>query len=279
MEIMSQSESTHSNTVPNLRVGIDYAIPNDCFSHIEHNDVLTFLRSLPDESVDVITTDPAYSGMNQYLKLGSGRIVGEYAEKGLEHSKWFDEFHDTEENYLQFLGECQRVLRRDRHIYIMFDSYSMLTLAPLVRRFFDVKNLICWDKVNLGMGHYYRRRHEFIVFASKGKRPVSARNIPDVWRFKRIVKPTYPTQKPVEVFEAMLMASAEPGFIVCDPFVGSGSAAIAAAKRLCNFVGCDSSERAVSLAIKRVQTYRAKKLDSMQKNSAVAFDEDNKWFK
>lgn len=82
--------------------GLRLVEPSSCSVHIEQNDALAFLCSLPDNSVDVITTDPAYSGMNQYLKLGSGRIVGDYSAKGLDESKWFEEFHDTEENYLQF---------------------------------------------------------------------------------------------------------------------------------------------------------------------------------
>lgn len=115
-------------------------------------DVLEFLSTLEDESVDLITTDPAYSGMNQHLQLGSGRIIGKYSDKA-NSGKWFEEFHDTIENYGNFLSECLRVLKNNRHIYIMFDSYSLLTLAPLVREYFDVKNLITWDKVNIGMGH------------------------------------------------------------------------------------------------------------------------------
>jgi len=47
----------------------------------------------------LIVTDPAYSGMNNKLKLGKGRIVGNYSEKGQNDSKWFSEFNDTEENY------------------------------------------------------------------------------------------------------------------------------------------------------------------------------------
>lgn len=58
----------------NRQAGLRLVEPSSCSAHIEQNDALAFLRSLPDESVDVITTDPAYSGMNQYLKLGSGRI-------------------------------------------------------------------------------------------------------------------------------------------------------------------------------------------------------------
>jgi site-specific DNA-methyltransferase (adenine-specific) len=66
---------------------------------IYQDDAISFLKKLPSNSVDVIATDPAYSGMNDKLKLGSGRIVGKYADKGKENGKWFGEFKDSEENY------------------------------------------------------------------------------------------------------------------------------------------------------------------------------------
>lgn len=256
-----------------VMVGQDKCAATGPTTRIEHSDCLDFLRSLPDESVDVITTDPAYSGMNQHMQFGHGRIVGHY--KGNNGpNKWFEEFHDDPDNYRSFLQECHRLLRNNRHIYIMFDSYSLLTLGPVVREVFDVKNLITWDKINLGMGHYFRRRHEYILFASKGKRKLLRRDIPDVWRIRRITRAGYPTQKPVEVFEAMLVGSTEPGFVVCDPFVGSGSAAIAALKRGCSFVGCDISEKALAFATDRIDTYRTIGIDPGQRESALVDPND-----
>jgi site-specific DNA-methyltransferase (adenine-specific) len=167
--------------------------------------------------VDVLLTDPAYSGMNGHMQFGHGRIVGHYrSSAGGENRKWFQEFHDDPDGYRAFLAECRRVLRPDRHLYIMFDSFSLLTLGPVVREVFAVKNLITWDKLHLGMGHYFRRRHEYVLFATTGRRKLSRRDIPDVWRVRRIARGAYPTQKPVELFEAMLCGSAEPGFVVCD---------------------------------------------------------------
>ncbi len=164
--------------------------------------------------------------MNQHMRFGHGRIVGHYGTPG--NARWFTEFSDDPDTYRRLLNECRRVLRDDRHIYIMFDSFSLLSLGALVREFFDVKCVIVWDKVHLGMGHYFRRRHEQIVFASKGRRKISRRDLHDVWAIPRLRKATYPTQKPVELFERMLAASAEPGYVVCDPFTGSGSSAVAA---------------------------------------------------
>lgn len=240
---------------------------------IFQDDAINFLKGLPANSVDIIITDPAYSGMNQKLKLGSGKIIGEYKKAGKTGAKWFEEFHDTEENYKAFLKECLRVLKNDRHIYIMFDSFSLLTLAPIVRDVFEVKNLLCWDKVNIGLGHYFRRRHEFIMFASKGKRPLNSKSIPDVWKIKRVTSAQYPTQKPTEVFELMLKGSAEKDYVVCDPFLGSGSAAIAAIKNGCKFIGCDISDKSVSFSKERINHFLKHKTDPFQKISLVGDDE------
>jgi len=241
---------------------------------IYKDDVISFLKKLPDNSIDVIATDPAYSGMNNKLKLGKGRIIGKYSEKGKKGSKWFEEFEDSEENYIAFLTECKRVLKKDTgHIYIMFDSYSLLSLGHVVRSYFDVKNLITWDKVNLGMGHYYRRRHEYILFATNGNtRKIRHRSFPDVWRFKRIHNAKYPTQKPVEVFQAMIHASSEENFTICDPFLGSGSSVIASMKNNCNFIGCDVSETSLEIVSNRIEEYINTGIDILQPKSASVDD-------
>jgi len=246
---------------------------------IKQDDCISFLDSLPAGSVDLIVTDPAYSGTNNKLKLGKGRIVGKYNEKGSDNGKWFGEFEDTEENYKKFLLACKRVLKKETgHIYIMFDSFSLLSLGDIIRNYFDVKNIITWDKVNLGMGHYFRRRHEFILFAThQNNRKIRNRSFPDVWRMKRIHNAKYPTQKPVEVFQAMIYASAENGFTVCDPFMGSGSSAIASIKNNCNFIGCDVSNKAFSMSKERINHYFQYQKDILQKESARAEGEKIFW--
>jgi site-specific DNA-methyltransferase (adenine-specific) len=229
---------------------------------IRIQDCIDFLRGLPAASVDLIVTDPAYSGMNRHLRFGHGRIVGHYGKP--DNQRWFHEFSDDPESYAVFLGECHRVLRQDRHIYIMFDSFSMLSLGALVREFFDVKGVVVWDKVHLGMGHYFRRRHEQIVFASKGRRKLSRRDLPDVWAVPRLHRAAYPTQKPVKLFEHMVQASAEPGFLVCDPFCGSGSSGIAALLSGCDFIGADIDARAVDIAEHRLTRFVATGQDPLE---------------
>lgn len=245
---------------------------------IEKNDVLLFLKNLPPKSIDVLVTDPAYSGMNNHLSLGNGRIVGKYADKGQVNGKWFSEFQDTEENYREFLSLCRKGLKDTGHLYIMFDSFSLLSLGPIVREYFDVKNVISWDKVNIGMGHYFRRRHEFIVFATnKNNRKIKNRSFPDIWRIKRLHRAYYPTQKPVELFDIMLSASTKEGFTVCDPFIGSGAAAISAINNKCNFIGCDIADKSIDASTKRVKKYIKTGQDPLQEQSCVPNGEKIFW--
>ena len=234
---------------------------------IERADCLDFLGSLDDLSVDCIVTDPAYSGMNQHMQFGHGRIVGRYGDPG--NTRWFQEFHDDPETFARLLDECHRVLRPDRHIYVMFDSYSLLSLGALMRERFQVKGVIVWDKVNIGMGHYFRRRHELVVFACKGRRRLARRDLADVWRIKRIHRSAYPTQKPVELFSRMLAGSVEPGMLVCDPFCGSGSSALAALEAGCSFVGADISAPAVDLARRRCAAWQAGEEDPLERPAAT----------
>jgi site-specific DNA-methyltransferase (adenine-specific) len=223
--------------------------PTGAAWRVEERDCMTFLASLAEGSIDVVTTDPAYSGMNQHMSFGRGRIVGRYGSDA--NQRWFTEFRDDPDTFLAFLGACHRVMRDGGHIYVMFDSFSLLSLGHLVREVFAVKNLIVWDKVNLGMGHYFRRRHETILFATKGHRRLARRDLADVWAVKRIHRGAYPTQKPVELFSRMLAGSAAPGMTVCDPFVGSGSAAVAALRAGCRVVAADVDARAVLMTSER----------------------------
>jgi DNA modification methylase len=62
----------------------------------------------------------------------------------------------------------------------------------------------------------------------------------------------YPTQKPMELLEKLIKALCPPGGVVGDFFCGSGTTLAAARKLGRHYVGCDVSEKAVTLARERV---------------------------
>lgn len=250
-------------------------------ARLVRSDALGLLRSLPDASVDLVVTDPAYNGMNRHLSFGHGRIVGRYDERG-DGERWFDEFDDSPENYAAFCAEVARVLGPDRAAFLMFDAYSMLTLGSVVREHFQVKNVLTWDKVAIGMGHHFRRQSEFVLYVTTGKAKLARRDMSDVWRIRRVHRASYPTQKPVELFEAMVAASlggrASSELLVCDPFLGSGSAAVAALRQGCSFVGGDVAEASIAAATRRIEALRDGDVDPLQPRACAVAAELQKPF-
>jgi hypothetical protein len=102
----------------------------------------------------------------------------------------------------------------------------------------------------LGMGYHYRARYEFVLFFEKGKRKLADLGIPDIIEEPRI-RGEYPAEKPVRVAEVLVGQSTLPGELVIDPFMGSGSTAVAALSLGRRFAGTDISPAAVALTRRR----------------------------
>lgn len=213
-----------------------------------HGDALEQISLLESESIDLVVMDPPYDSMNAHLKLGAGRIVGDGSE-----GEWFRGWSDDPDDFEIFLMSLKRVMKPGAALFCMFDPMSLLKLGNVIGEVFDTKCLITWDKINIGMGHYFRRRSEFIVFAGKGKPTVTDRSTSDVWQIKRVNRPKYPTQKPIELYAEMIRATlAEPGATILDPFLGSGSSAVAAIAAGHNFIGIDVKQEALDMALERL---------------------------
>jgi site-specific DNA-methyltransferase (adenine-specific) len=101
------------------------------------------------------------------------------------------------------------------------------------------------------MGYHYRSRYEMVLFFEKGKRRLNNLGIADVIEVPR-VRNGYPTEKPVRVAEVLVGQSTQPGDLVVDPFMGSGSTGVAALKLDRQFAGSDISGDALALSRERL---------------------------
>jgi site-specific DNA-methyltransferase (adenine-specific) len=87
--------------------------------------------------------------------------------------------------------------------------------------------------------------------AARGKLPT------DVW-WMTIVPPGskertgYPTQKPVRLLERIVLASSRPGDLVLDPYAGSGTTGVAAARHGRRWLLVDRNPAAVQIARRRL---------------------------
>lgn len=210
-------------------------------------DAVAWLRSLPDESVDLVVTDPPYESLEKHRAVGT--------TTRLKHSKassnnWFDIFHNA--RFPELFSEIYRVLRRNRHFYLFCDAETAFVAKPLAEAAgFKFWKPLIWDKKKIGMGYHYRARYEFILFFEKGKRKLNDLGISDVIEVPRIIN-GYPTEKPARVSEILIGQSTIPGELVCDPFMGSCSVGVAAISRGCRFIGNDTCEEAVGIARSRL---------------------------
>jgi len=198
-------------------------------------DARTFLATLADESVDLVVTDPPY----------------EFDRGTTYFREWFADLPD--EAWPAILAELYRVLRTDRHAYVICDERSkpVFTDAATGAGFRMAKTLI-WNKLVPGLGGgAYRSQREWILFLEKGTRPGNRRDLGDVLSFPRVMtRGHYPTEKPVGLLKVMINQSSQPGELVLDPFCGSGSTGRAARELGRRALLCDLDASSASAALR-----------------------------
>ena len=113
---------------------------------------------------------------------------------------------------------------------------------------------LVWDKRTIGMGYHYRARYELILFFEKGKRRLNDLGVPDIISAPRI-RNGYPAEKPPAVSEVLISQSSEPGELVGDPFMGSGSVGVAALTLGRRFIGTDINPESVQLSETRLSQF------------------------
>jgi site-specific DNA-methyltransferase (adenine-specific) len=210
-------------------------------------DAVEWLDALPAASVDLVITDPPYESLEKHRAIGT--------TTRLKHSKsssnaWFTVFPNS--RFPELFRAVHRVLKKDTHFYLFCDQETMFVAKPIAEAAgFKFWKPIVWDKVSIGMGYHYRSRYELILFFEKGKRKLHDLGIADVITHPRITR-GYPAEKPAEVSEVLVRQSSEPGGIVVDPFMGSGSVGVAALRSARRFLGCDISPAALELSRARL---------------------------
>jgi site-specific DNA-methyltransferase (adenine-specific) len=212
-------------------------------------DAVVWLSGLPDESIDLVVTDPPYESLEKHRKVGTTTRLKQSAASSNE---WFSIFPNM--RFPALFRQLYRVLKNDRHLYLFCDQETAFVVKPMGEaEGFKFWKPIVWDKVHIGMGYHYRCRYEFVLFFEKGKRKLNDLGMPDVLTVPRVMSPRWPTEKPVDLLEKLVGQSSEAGQLVVDPFMGSGSAALAAAKLGCNFAGCDFNPGALDVTRARIR--------------------------
>lgn len=222
---------------------------------LSQGDAVAWLRARPSESIDLLITDPPYESLEKHRAVGT--------TTRLKHSKassndWFSIFPNA--RFPELFAEVYRVLRRNTHFYLFCDPETMFVAKPLAEQAgFKFWKPLIWEKLTIGMGYHYRARYECILFFEKGKRKLNDLGIADVITARRVTG-GYPAEKPVSVSEVLIRQSSEPGQLVVDPFMGSGSVGVAAVRLGRSFAGNDLCAEAVDIARGRLREAGAREV-------------------
>jgi len=244
---------------------------------------LEFLKTLPENSIDMIFADPPYFLSSGSFTCQAGKRVS--VKKG----DW-DLSNGTKKNFefhKEWIEACRRVLKPKGTIWISGTYHSIYQCGfALEVNKFHILNDISWFKPNASPNlscRFFTASHETLLWARKDKSAkhtfnydiVKNRDWPEdqlkkpglqmrsVWSINT-PKPTektfgkHPTQKPVDLLKRIVLASTNVGDTILDPFTGSSTTGLAAYFYGRNFIGVDMEDKYLDLSIKRFEELRKK---------------------
>ncbi len=239
-----EAETKEPSTAPGTFKPPSPKIVKEKFGTLIYGDMLEHIpRSIPNNSVQVVVTDPPYGiGVATFNDGGKGTAAHEYSEEN------FDELHR------HLVSNLDKICTKTAHVYIFCDiiyfeklkSYFNPEEGWSVRR-----KALVWDKKGSGklmdgVPVGWRSTHELILYAKRGKRHCS-KLADDVISIADVRNKNHPAQKPVELYQHLLTMSAVPGDIVLDAFAGCGTIFHAARTLLLEPIGIELSDKYIAL--------------------------------
>lgn len=228
---------------------------------IQNVDCLEGLRTIKDNSVDCVVTSPPYNKGTQTMKTGN------QIWKGFKID--YDQYNDnkSEEEYIEWmmsvLSELRRVIKEDGSIFfnhkvILRDCLGHFPIWVL-NAGVNLYQMIIWNRMcssNIRQETLYPT-YELIFWLVKGKPKVfksQAKYKNDIWNILPDRDNKHPAPFPYELADncVNLVCERGSGAVVLDPFVGSGTTALAAQNNGCNFIGFEISPEYIKMAHDRL---------------------------
>lgn len=208
-------------------------------------DCLELMKNIPDNSVDLLLTDPPYGIDYQSVRR---KDKTKRMSKILNDKKPFTDFIPLIKSKIAKTGGILCFTRWDVQ-QIFIDEFIRNGLKP--------KNVLIWDKKSHSMGNLKKAfggRYESIIwipnddFKFKSGRPQDLISVPRVPPHKLI----HPSEKPVKLLEFLIEKTTSQNATVLDCFMGSGSTGVACINTNRNFIGMELDERYYKIAENRI---------------------------
>lgn len=223
-------------------------------NNIYLGDCYELIKRVPDKSIDLIITDPPY-------KMTSGGGGKSELSQRIQKTN-YEDLKDIRGGFdLSILDEFVRVLK---HIYI-YIWCSKEQIPSYIEYFVNKKkcffDILFWGKQNptpatnnlfLNDVEYclvFRETKTYFSkdYINKSKFFISPLNMDDKSDYE------HPTIKPLELVKRHILNSTQENDIVLDPFLGSGTTAVACKHLNRNFIGIEIDENYYRIATDRLQ--------------------------
>ena len=258
----------------------------DYLDKVLKGDCLEILPEIEDDCVDICFADPPFNLEKKYISYKDRRPANLYLE-------WCE----------KWLGELVRVTKPSGSIFIHNIPKWLTYYAGILNKIAYFRHWICWDAMSNPLGKTLLPAHYGILFYTKrqknfkfyeiraphrkcrvcdnyikdygGKKdqmhPFGAL-VSDVWtdihRIRHSVRrDEHPCQLPVPLLERIILMSTDAGDVVLDPFLGTGTTALAAKSLGRRYVGIEIDQKYVSISEDKI----ARVSPSMYKGHYVSF--------
>lgn len=257
-------------------------LPKNKLNKIILGDSLKVLKKIPNESVDMVFADPPFNLKKKYNHYNDKKEVSEYL-------RWC----------YQWLDEMARILKPTGSLFVHNIPRWLTYYAEHLNKNLYFRHWISWEAGGAPLGKTLLPNHYGILFYTKSIRDFKFFDIraphkkcricgeflkdyggkkfqmhpfgyllSDVWTdIHRIRHKTrrddHPCQLPVPLLERLILMSTEPGDIVFDPFIGTGTTAIAAKRTGRNYIGIDIDPFYIDITNKKLKLEQPTKIGNV----------------
>ena len=147
------------------------------------DDCISVLREMPENSIDLVVTDPPYQ------LIGGGRATKVGAPSGIlmKNDKKLFRYNDIKAE--EWMPEVYRVMKNDTQIYVMSNYINLVHFITVMENTgFHIHNLLVWEKNNCTPSRWYMKNAEYVIFGRKGAaKPINNVGSKTVHTFNNII--------------------------------------------------------------------------------------------
>ena len=214
-----------------------------------YDDCMNVFKNIPDNSIDLVVTDPPYKTISGGKPHKKGQPSGMLSKNDGKIFK----FNDIKPEI--WIPEVYRVLKEGTHCYIMTNTINLESYLRLVRKCgFGLHNVLSWHKNNCTPSRWYMKNGEFTLFLRKGKaKTINNVGSKMIHEFDNIIgNKIHPTEKPIKLMQFYIENSSNVNDTGLDPFMGSGATGVACKNLNRKFIGIELDETYFEIAKERI---------------------------